>query len=695
MLVALFAFLGFVPLTTVAQDRLKTMPGYEQYKTVAPEIGKSVKLGIPRATWKDEGKSFEFAKDGKIYSFDIATGKAEDSGKTATFEGKKKGKDKGPGRARFWTFENSPDGNFRAFYRDRNVWIKDLKNNTETQITTEGNDKNRTKYGAGTWVYGEELFQAHAMWWSPDGKKLAFYGFDESKIPDYYLTKDQAALQSKLEVEAYPKAGAPNPVVTLFVYDLDAKKKTEIDIRDGKPFEDSVVGHYVYDLKWSPNGKELFFHRANRKQNTMEFVAADPDTGKCRVIIHEEWLPSWVENHPFMKYLKDNSRFIWTSERNGWRNFYLYDLSGKQLATLTNHNFSVANVVRVDEDAGLLYYMATDGDNHMKLQLHKVGLDGKGDKRLTDPAFHHSVDIAPDAKTFIDTIQTHDTPPSSRLVNMDGKVLAELTKSDTSKFDKLGLKRVEMFTYKAADGETDLHGMLHFPSNFDPSKKYPLLVSVYGGPATNGAHETFTLPSGLNPFGPPSGITEYGFLVASLDSRSAANRGKKVLDSIYQRLGTVEMDDQAAGVKALWDRPYVDRNRVGIFGASYGGYASIMCMLRHPDVFQAACASSSVSDWRHYDSIYTERYMWLPNENTAGYEAGNAIKYIPNMKGRLMLFFGTADDNVHPSNTLAFIKALQKAGKSFELQLGPDQGHTALSAPRMMEFFIENLVMKQ
>ena len=356
------------------------------------------------------------------------------------------------------------------------------------------------------------------------------------------------------------------------------------------------------------------------------------------------------------------------------------------LATLTNHSFETANIVTIDEDAGLLYYMARDGDNHMKLQLHRVGLDGKGDKRLTDAAFNHAVNIGPGGKYFIDVAQTHDIPPATRLMDADGKLVVELAKSDTSKFDQLGLKRVELIKYKAADGVTELHGLLHFPSNFDPTKKYPLLVSVYAGPSTNGARETFTLPNAL---------TEYGFLYATLDSRSAAGRGKRFLDAIYLKLGVPDIDDQAAGVKALGQRSYVDKNRVGIFGTSYGGYASALAILRYPDVFQAASASSPPTSWYHYDTIYTERYMWIPQENKEGYEAGNAMNFADKLKGRLMIYYGTADNNVHPNNSMQLIQALQRAGKSFEVQVGPDQGHSGLRPERMMEFFIENLVMNE
>jgi len=686
---ALTIALCFLPLSSSAQDRLKTMPGYDRYEKMSKEIPGSVKLGTLNVKWQDGGKSFDYYKDGKTFHYDIATKTAAEAGSApagaepGVVGGRRRG---GPERGRQYSSAESLDKKFKAFYRDRNLWLSDASGAGEIAITTDGDAKTRIKYASASWVYGEELDQTSAMWWSPNSKKIAFYRFDESPVPDYFLELDQTKLQSKMDIEAYPKAGVNNPIADLLIYDVDTKKTTKLDVRDGKPFENSVVGHYAYNVQWSPDGSELLFNRTNRRQNIMELTAASPETGKCRVIVREEWPASWTENHPPMKFLKDGKRFIWESERNGWKNLYLYDLSGKLLATLTNHQFEVGAIEKFDEAAGVLYYLARDGDNHMKFQLHRVGLDGKGDKRLTDPAFNHSVDVAPDNQHFIDVAQTHDTPPVTTLMDADGKMIAALAKSDTSKFDQLGLKRVELIKYKAADGVTELHGLLHFPSNFDPAKKYPLLVSVYAGPATNGARETFILPSTF---------TEYGFLYATLDSRSAAGRGKRFLDAIYMKLGVPEIDDQAAGVKALGERAYVDKTRVGIFGSSYGGYASALAILRHPDVFQAASASSPVTAWYHYDTIYTERYMWIPQENKEGYEAGNAMNFADKLKGRLMIYYGTADNNVHPNNSMQLIQALQKAGKSFEVQVGPDQGHSALKTDRMMEFFIENLVMSE
>ena len=700
---------------TSAQDRLKTLPGYQQYERVSGQLSAAVRPGDLSVTWSRDSQSFEYQHQGKRYRYDVANRQATEIGEAAPESGRGgrggRGGQGAPERGRQFASADSPDKKFRAVYKeaDRNVYLVDVATDAEAAITTEGSKEKRIKYGTASWVYGEELNQRTAMWWSPDSQRLAFYRFDESGVADYYLQLAQTKLQSTVDVEAYPKAGTPNPIVDLLVYDVATRKTMTLDVRGGKPFDNSVVGHYVYRVQWSPDGRELLFHRTNRRQNILELVAANPESGALRVVLREEWPTGWVENNPTFFFLKDGKRFIWESERNGWSNYYLYDLNGKLITPLTTHTtFEAASLVKVDEDAGVIFYTARDGDNHLKLQLHRVGLDGTGEIRLTDAKYHHTVGscmtapatpgpgsgrggascgIAPDNRHFVDVYQAHDTPPATRLVDGTGRSIAELATSDLTRFNELGLKKAEMFTYKSADGGTTLRGLIQFPSTFDPSRKYPVLIPVYGGPASAGstARETFvTAPA----------IAEYGFLVVSLDSRSAPGQGKRTLDQIYLKLGQVEIDDMAEGVKALVQRPYVDATRIGMYGTSYGGYSALMSLVRYPSLYAAASASSPVTSWRNYDTIYTERYMWIPQENERGYEAGSVMTYAKDLKGRLMLYYGTADNNVHPSNMMQLIAALQAAGKSFEVQVGPDRGHSGINQERMAEFFIENLIPK-
>ena len=463
------------------------------------------------------------------------------------------------------------------------MWIGAGEGSDALAVTTDGGAAGRVKNGTASWVYGEELSQRTAMWWSPDSRKLAYYRFDERDVRDYHVALDQTRIQNTVDTEAFPTAGMPNPKVDLYVYDVATRQSVRIDVRSGRTFDNDVVGHYVYRVAWSADGRELLFLRTNRRQNVMELAAANPATGACRVVLREEWPTGWLMSEPRMVFLADGSRFIWESQRNGWNNFYLYDLSGRLIAPLTSFDaYEADKLVKIDETAGVLFYTARDGDNPLKLQLHRVGLDGSNDRRLTDPAFHHvvgncipnlgsrpeqpalspSCGIAPDSTHFVDVYQTHDTPAAARLVSAtDGHVVSEIAKADASRLETMGLRRAELFTFTAADGATTLRGMMQFPARFDQSKVYPALVGVYGGPEFDavGVRESFVGPAPL---------AEYGFLIVSLESRAVPGRGKRTLDGIYQKLGQAEIDDMAEGVKALWSRSYVDRNRVGIFGSS-------------------------------------------------------------------------------------------------------------------------------
>jgi dipeptidyl-peptidase-4 len=669
--------------TTFAQDKLKKMPGYERYTEVSPKIRGSVKMTPRSYTWNEDGSAFEYNQDAKRLQYSVKTGKTIEVEDVIQSSGGRRFGNR-PQRGRQYASADSPDGKLKAYTQDRNMYISNPDGSNETAITTDGNEETQKKYGIATWVYGEELGQNTAMWWSPDSKKIAFYRFEEKDAEMYYVLYDQVKIQDSVEIEAYPKVGADNLPVDVMVYDLETKKTTLLDTRNGNAFDDGLLGTYLYGMDWTPNGKEFLFHTTNRKQDIMEYKAADPNTGKTRTVVREEWLPSFTVNTPEIHVLDDGQHFIWASERSGFNNYYLYNFDGTLVNAISNHKFEVSRILKVDEKKKQLYYEARSGDNHMKMQLHRVNFDGTKDVRLTDPAYNHSVTISPNGMYFVDESQTHNIAPFANLVDAKGKIKAEIAKSDMSEFDALGLKKVEVFTFISADGVTELHGMLHFPSNFDPNKKYPLLLANYGGPATNAFRENFTLPSTL---------TEYGFLVANIDGRNVRGRGKELLDQLYGNLSIVEMDDFAEGIKSLYNRPYFDKDNVGVYGTSYGGTTAATSLMRFPEVYHAAVANSAVTDWRNYDTIYTERFMNLITNNKAGYDAASLMSYAKDLQGELMIYFGTSDNNVHPSNSLQLIKALQDAGKSFEVQIGPDKGHTAMNTDRMMEFFIEHLVI--
>lgn len=681
-------FLPLVLITampSIAQDKIKNMPGHDQYEKMASQLYGSVERLSPRIGWSADGKTVTYLENDTQHTFDVKQKKtiaseAYQAPPRVPYSGQGR-----PARGRQYASAMSPDNSLKAFTKDRNMYLSNPDGSNVVAITNDGNEENQVKYGIATWVYGEELGQNTAMWWSPDSRKIAFYRFEEKDAKKYYVLYHQTKIQDSVEIEAYPKVGAKNLPVDLLVYDLDTKKTVTLDTRDGKPFDDGAIGTYLYDIEWTPNGKELLFHSTNRKQDIMELKAANPVTGETRVVVREEWPASFTENSPEFHKLKDKEHFIWASERSGFKNYYLYNFNGSLVNQITDHDFEVGHIVEVDEANKQMYYMAASGDNHMKAQLHRVRLDGSKDVRLTDPAFNHNVNLSPTGTHFIDIAQTHDTPPVMNLMDDKGKVVAELLKTDLSKFMELGYKTVEIFEFTSADGITKLHGVIHFPSQFDPSKKYPVLLNNYGGPGTNAVSEHFQLPNRL---------TEYGFLIVSVDGRNVGGRGKKMLDKLYGNLGIVEMDDFAAGIKSLYDRPYFDKNNVGAYGTSYGGTTAAMSLLRFPGVYHAAVANSAVTDWRNYDNIYTERYMNLLENNLEGYEASSLMNYADDLRGELMIFYGTNDNNVHPANSLQLIQALQKAGKSFEVQVGPDQGHTAVNTSRMMEFFIQHLVLK-
>lgn len=679
------------------QDRLKELVDIASVSALRSEIQSKIKVVRPRIQWTGP-TTIAYQATGAWVEIDATTGRmrtlevAPTAPPRSSRADDPNSKRRRPERGRQFEEAFSPDGKQRVFYRNGNLWMSDADGSNEIAVTTEGDASKRIKYGSASWVYGEELGQRDAMGWSPDGKKVWFYRFDDSMVKDYFITTDQTKLQTTLDVEAYPKAGTPNPECDIYIYDLFTKKRTKVGVRPGA--FDEGVGHYVYGISWSPDGKELFFHRTNRWQNTMEFCAANPSSGDVRVIVREEWLASWTNNYEFHLFLDEDAniaqspqykgKMLWQSSRNGFANFYIVDLATGKTKAITKNSHDALRLVNIDLVTGEVFYMAQGPDNPFMQQLRVAKLDGSSDVQVTDSARHHTVVLAPGGKYFIDTEETMNVPPRTTLRAIDGKPIAVLSESSVNEALKSGYRAPERVVFTAGDGKTKCYGAIEFPANFDPSKKYPVIVDVYGGPESGGHSERY---------GSWDRKTDYGFIVASFAGRWSGGRGKAIADSLYLKLGQTEIDDMAEGVRALGKLPYIDSTRVGITGASYGGTSSVMCLLRYPDLFLAAVASSGGYHWKHYDTIYTERYMRTPGVNPEGYENGSPFPYIGNLKGWLLLYYGTADNNCHPSNTLGLIQSLQKAGKYFEVQVGPDQGHSDVRFERMMEFFVERLVI--
>ncbi len=627
-----------------------------------------VKLPFNRFQFLNGGKTIQFQAVNKTCLYDLATSKLVYYEPERSITGV---------RGRSYGDVLSPDLKYRAFTRNYNLFIKDM-DGAETALTTDGKEDLRNGYP--DWVYPEELGQYEAFWWSPDSKKIAFMQFDESPVFKYPIVHDTAP-QPRYDLQGYPVPGANNPIVRLFIADIATKKLVRLETGDD-------LDVYLYRGQWTPDGKEFTYHRLNRLQNKVELFAADPATGKTRLFLTDTD-PCYIDESTDLVFLADNQRFLWTSERSGWREIYLYELAtGKLLKQLTNAKLPVRSIQDVDEARGLVFFGGFEA-NGTESHTYKVKLDGTGFARLTKEPGSHMVSLSPTFDFFTDSFSNYDQPQKSTLYRIDGRTVRVLNPGTVSK-DILDLKLIkpEHFLFKSADGQYDLDGLLYFPAHFNPSEKYPLILSIYGGPGSKGVNNSYKMVDGNQT------LAQLGFLVAVCDYRGVSGRGKAFQNLHYMKLGQVEIDDHVAFVKALGARPYVDTTRVGVTGHSYGGYFTCLALLRYPDVFQVGVAGAPVTDWRNYDSIYTERYMRRPQDNPEGYEKGSCMTYAKALKGKLFIHHGTVDDNVHPTNTIQLVQALLKENKTFDLMMYPENQH-GISYPRYpasrVEYFIENL----
>ena len=593
------------------------------------------------------------------------------------------------GKQGYATF--SPDGQRVAFTRDNNVFVTDLATMKETAVTTNG-VKNNLINGSADWVYEEEFGFAQGFFWSPDSRQIAFYTFDESQVPEYDMQL-WGSLYPKEYRFKYPKAGEKNSVVLVSSYDVASGKTVKLDVG---PNPDQ----YIPRVTWTQVPNTVSIQRLNRLQNKLEILHGDVSTGKTQVILTDT-NPAYVEINDDLNYLAGSRLFIFTSEKDGYQHIYLHDMSGKQVRQLTKGNWEVSAINGFDAKTGNIYYTSTEG-SALQRHLYRINLSGKGKQRISEVGNGLDVvNMSPDTRYFLNTHSSAGVPPVVSLrEGATGKLVKILEdnaklKQTLAQYD---LGKHEFFTFKDSEG-IELNAWMIKPSNFDPAKKYPVLMHVYGGPSF-GTSSTQTV---LDNAGGGTAFTNYlwhqmlaekGYIVVSVENRGTSGRGSAFRKATYANLGKFETIDQADGAKYLATLPYVDKARIGIWGWSYGGYMTSLAMTKNADLFKMGIAVAPVTNWRYYDSVYTERYLKTPQENPGGYDDNSPVQFAQNLKGRFLLVHGTGDDNVHFQNSIAFVEALIKANKDYQTLYYPNRNHgiaggnTRLHLYRQMTNFV-------
>ena len=589
----------------------------------------------------------------------------------------------------------SPDGQRVAFTRDNNVFVTDLATMKETAVTTSG-VKNNFINGSTDWVYEEEFGFAQGFFWSPNSKQIAYYTFDESKVSEYDMQL-WGGLYPKEYRFKYPKAGEKNSVVGVSAYDVASAKTVKMDVG---PEPDQ----YIPRVQWTQVPNTLSIQRLNRLQNKLEILHGDAASGQTRVVLTDT-NPAYVEINDDLRYLAGGKQFVFTSEKDGYQHLYLHDMSGKQVRQLTTGNWEISAINGFDPKTGNVYYTSTEG-SALQRHLYRVNLSGKGKQRISEAGNGTDVvNMSPDTKYFLNTHSSAGVPTAVSLrEGSTGKLVKTL--EDNAKLrqtlDQYTLGKHEFFTFKTAEG-VELNAWMIKPANFDPAKKYPVLMHVYGGPSF-GTSSTQTV---LDNAGGGTAFTNYlwhqmlaqqGYVVVSVENRGTSGRGSAFRKATYANLGKLETIDQAEGAKYLGTLPYVDKARIGIWGWSYGGYMTSLAMTKNADLFKMGIAVAPVTNWRYYDSVYTERYLKTPQENPGGYDDNSPVQFAQNMKGKFLLVHGTGDDNVHFQNSIAFVDAMVKANKDFQTLYYPNRNHgisggnTRLHLYRQMtNFVLQNL----
>ena len=571
----------------------------------------------------------------------------------------------------------SPDGTKVAFVRDNNLFITLLLTGTETAVTNNGK-KNELINGITDWVYEEEFAFVQAYQWSPDSRYIAFMRFDESKVPEYTIQYFNDLYPENYTYK-YPKVGEQNSVVSLFVYNVLGKSTAFIDCGG----DDS---QYFPRMLWTQNANELCITRLNRLQNKLDLLLANVDSTvnmsgpNVRLqspftivakIFFTETNDRYIDINNDLTFFNHNQNFIWTSSINGFHHIYIYNLKGELIQQVTNGNWDVTNFYGIDEKSNTIYFQSAEV-SPLERYVYSIKTDGTDKKQLTNSIGANDAEFTPGFFYFMNNHSDANTPNDFSLCSNDGKVIRVLQDNSDLKnaLKSYHLNPKTFFNFNIADG-TSLNGFIIKPANFDSTKKYPVYMFCYGGP---GSQKVLNAWAGYD-FMFHEFITQHDYIVVCVDNRGTGARGQDFQKITYLQLGKYETDDQIAAAKYLQSKTFVDPARIGMFGWSFGGYMAARCITLGSDVFKTAVAVAPVTDWRFYDSVYTERYMRTDTDNKAGYDSTSVLNYVKRIEGKLLLIHGLADDNVHYQNSAMFIKTLYQNNIDFSQLTFPDKNH--------------------
>lgn len=580
----------------------------------------------------------------------------------------------------------SPNAFKVGFVRNNNIFIKDLKTEEEKQITNDGKF-NSIINGGTDWVYEEEFMFTRAFFWSPEGNKIAYYKFDESEVPVFNMTRYNEALYPENYAFKYPKAGENNSIVSIHVYDCNTKNTNTMDIGE-------ETDQYISRIKWTTNDKVSII-RKNRLQNHIEILIAESDNGSSKVI-YEEKNKRYIERieDSYMTLTDDGKYFVINSEKDGWNHLYLYDIEGNFINQITKGSWDVTSFIGLDSKTKTIFYQSAE-ESTLQRAVYSIKLDGSKKKKLSEKDGYNRANFSKGFKYYINYYSNANTPKYITLHNRKGKLIRVLEENKELKktIKEYNFSKVEFFTINTPSSDWDLNAYMIKPVDFDATKKYPLLMFLYGGPGSQEVMNSWSRDWAWFQM-----LAQNGYIVVCVDNRGTGARGEEFKKLTYGELGKYETIDQIEAAEYLSSLEYIDENRTGIWGWSYGGFMSTSCLLLGADVFEMAIAVAPVTSYRFYDSIYTELYMGLPKDNAHGYDNNALLTHVDKLKGKYLLIHGTGDDNVHVQNSIELVRKLTEANKQFEMQFYIDKAHSIRGEntrlhlyTRMTNFILENL----